>query len=348
MARLDRLGPAKEVAHIGAAIGREFSHALLASVVRKPEAELISALNRLVEAGLLFRQGMPPHATYLFKHALVQDAAYGTLLRGKRQELHARVAAVLEQRFAHVVNRQPELLAHHLTTAGETTAAIDWWLKAGKHAARRSAHVEAIAHFERALALLPLLPEAPDRDNQEIEIQTARGLSLFIARGYGSTEGAEAYGRATDLCEKLVGHRHLFAALFGMWVSKLSSGGRGDVAAALNLSDKLLVLAQRQTDVGQRLQAHHSAWSTHFFYGAPKTSAEHCQAGLRFYDMEQHRSHALIYGGHDPGVCARYTGAYVGCSGIPPRLWRASTMLWCWRNALLTRSAWREHSRGPR
>jgi class 3 adenylate cyclase/tetratricopeptide (TPR) repeat protein len=311
MARLDRLGPAKEVAQFGAVIGREFSHELLASVVPKSEAELGSALDRIIQAGLLFRQGVPPHATYLFKHALLQDAAYGTLLRGKRQELHARVAAVLEQRFADVVNRQPELLAHHLTTAGETRPAIDWWLEAGKHAAQRSAHVEAIAHFERALTLLRLLPEAPERDNQEIEIQTARGLSLFVARGAGSIEASEAYGRATDLCEKHGDHRHSFAALWGLWLSRVSSGRRGDFAAALNLSGKLLVLAQGPPDAGLRLQAHHSAWTTHFFCGAPETTLGHCQAGCQLYDMEQHRSHALLYGGHDPGVCARYTGAYV-------------------------------------
>jgi class 3 adenylate cyclase/tetratricopeptide (TPR) repeat protein len=320
MARLDRLGPAKEVAQIGAAIGREFPHALLASVVRKSEAELASALNRLVEAGLLFRQGVSPQASYLFKHALVQDAAYGTLLRGKRQELHARVAAVLEQRFADVVKRQPELLAHHLTAAGETRRAIDRWLEAGKHAAQRSAHIEAIARFDRALALLPLLPEAPDRDNQEIEIQTARGLSLLVARGVGSIEVAEAYGRAIDLCEKHGGHGHLFAALWGFWLSRLSSGGKGDFATALSLSGKLLVLAQRQPEAGLRLQAHHSAWTTHFFCGAPETTLGHCQAGCRLYDMEQHRSHALLYGGHDPGVCARYTGAFVeGLLGYPAK-----------------------------
>jgi predicted ATPase len=307
MARLDRLGSAKEVAQIGAAIGREFSYALLSAVVSKPEPELASALDRLIAAGLLFRQGVAPHATYLFKHVLVQDAAYGTLLRGKRQELHARVAAVLEQRFADVVDRQPELLAHHLTAAGETRRAIDRWLEAGKQAAQRSAHVEAITHFERALALLPLLPEAPDRDNQEIEIQIARGLSLCTARGFGSTEAAEAYGRATDLCEKYGGHRHLFAALWGLWVS---SEGRGDFGAALHLSDKLLGLAQRQTDVGLRLQAHHAAWTTHFFRGAPETTLEHSKAGCRLYDMQQHRSHALLYGGHDPGVCTRIVTAF--------------------------------------
>ena len=143
MARLDRLGPAKEVAQIGAAIGREFSHALLAAVVRKPEAELRSALDRLIAAGLLFRQGVPPHATYLFKHALVQDAAYGTLLREPRRALHARIAETLESQFADIAERQPELLARHFTEAGLIEKAAGLWGKAGQRSLARSALVEA-------------------------------------------------------------------------------------------------------------------------------------------------------------------------------------------------------------
>ena len=143
MARLDRLGPAKEVAQIGAAIGREFSHALLAAVVRKPEAELQSALDRLIAAGLLFRQGVPPHATYLFKHALVQDAAYGTLLREPRRALHARIAETLESQFAEIAENQPELLARHCTEAGLIEKAAGLWGKAGQRSLERSALVEA-------------------------------------------------------------------------------------------------------------------------------------------------------------------------------------------------------------
>ena len=151
MARLDRLGPAKEVAQIGAAIGREFSHALLAAVVRKPEAELASALDRLIAAGLLFRQGVPPHATYLFKHALVQDAAYGTLLREPRRALHARIAETLESQFAEIAENQPELLARHCTEAGLIEKAAGLWGKAGQRSlaalgagrGRRTAHARS-------------------------------------------------------------------------------------------------------------------------------------------------------------------------------------------------------------
>jgi len=158
MARLDRLGPAKEVAQIGAAIGREFSHALLATVARRPEEELRSALDRLIAADLLFRQGVPPHASYLFKHALVQDAAYGTLLREPRRALHARIAETLERQFAEIVESHPELVAHHCTEAGLIEKAAGLWGKAGKHSLARSAFVEAAVQLTRALAQIAALP----------------------------------------------------------------------------------------------------------------------------------------------------------------------------------------------
>jgi class 3 adenylate cyclase len=202
IARLDRIGaPAKEVAQIGAVLGREFSYELIQAVTQRNAAELQAALTRLTEAGLLFCRGAPPHASYLFKHALVQDAAYGALLRGRRRELHARVAAMLEQHFAELIGRQPEFLAHHLTAAGDNDRAVDQWLKAGQHAAERSAHREAIGHFDRGLATLAALPEGPARDRQEIDLQLARGLSLFTARGFTSAEAAEAYTRAREHAE---------------------------------------------------------------------------------------------------------------------------------------------------
>ena len=166
--------------------------------------------------GLLFCRGTAPHASYLFKHALVQDAAYGTLLRGRRQELHARVAAALEQHFADLVERQPELLAHHLTAAGDTEHAVDQWLKAGQHAAGALAHVEAIAHLERGLAVLASLPEGPARDAREIELQLALGFSLFTAK-VRFRRAAEAYTRARELAERRGDTRQLFTAVYGLW-----------------------------------------------------------------------------------------------------------------------------------
>ena len=173
MARLDRLGSAKEVAQIGAAIGREFSHALLSAVVSKPEPELASALDRLIAAGLLFRQGVPPHASYLFKHALVQDAAYGTLLREPRRALHARIAETLESQFADIAENQPELLARHCTEAGLIEKAVGLWGKAGQRSLERSALVEAVEQLTRALAQIATLPATPALRREQIKLQVA-------------------------------------------------------------------------------------------------------------------------------------------------------------------------------
>ena len=175
MARLDRLGPAKEVAQIGAAIGREIPHPVLAAVVGKSDAALQSSLDRLVKAGLLFRQGIPPHVTYLFKHALVQDAAYGTLLRDPRRALHARIAGILETRFADVAASQPELLARHYTEAGLTAKAASFWGKAGQRSLERSALVEAAEQFTRALEHIEALPATSSLRREQIKLQSDVG-----------------------------------------------------------------------------------------------------------------------------------------------------------------------------
>jgi class 3 adenylate cyclase/predicted ATPase len=305
MARLDRLGPlAKEVAQIGAVLGREFGYELIEPVAQRPERELQAALDQLGESGLLFCRGVPPHSTYLFKHALVQDAAYSTLLRGRRQELHARVAAALEAYFSDLVERQPELLAHHLTAAGNTERAVEQWLKAGQHAAARLAYLEAIAHFERGLGLLRSLPESPVRNGSEIELQLAMGLCLLTAKG--AVEAKPVYMRALELAERSGKPQQRFEALYGVWQSTSLSGG---TAAARPLSERLLRMAEPEGDDGLRLQAHHSGWSTWRYAGDPAKAREHADAGRLLYDPEKHASHRLVYGGHDPGVCARYVGA---------------------------------------
>jgi class 3 adenylate cyclase len=318
IARLDRLGPiAREIGQIGAVIGREFGYELIAPVAQRPAAELQFGLDRLVEAGLLFCRGLAPQSSYLFKHALVQDAAYTTLLRTRRQEMHARVAALLEQDFADLVERQPELLAHHLTAAGEAERAVDQWLKAGQYAAARLAHLEAIRHFDRGLATLAVLQEGPARDGRETELQLARGLSLFTAKGFISAEAADAYARARELAERRGDAHQLFMAVFGLWQSTNSAGR---VLDCRGLSDWLQRLTADNADSELCLQAHHSAWTTHLFAGRPAAAREHCGEGRRLYNPERHQHHRLLYGGHDPGVCAGYIGAQVNwLLGYPER-----------------------------
>jgi len=306
IARLDRLGPtAREVAQIGAVIGREFGYDLIERVAQRPPSELHAGLARLVEAGLLFCRGTAPNSSFLFKHALVQDTAYATLLRTRRQEAHARVAAVLAQDFTDVVERQPELLAHHLSAAGDSESAVGQWLKAGQYATARLAHLEAIRHFERGLASLAQLPKGPAGDGREIELQLARGLALFTAGGYSSVGAADAYARARELAEQQGNPRQLFLAVYGLWQS---ANGAGRTLECSRLSNRLQQLAGKADDE-ERLQAHHSAWSTCMYAGELAAAREHCEAGNRLYDPERHRSHRLIYGGHDPGVCARKINA---------------------------------------
>src|SRR3984893_2748120 len=202
MARLDRLGPAKEGAQIGAAIGREFSHAILQAVVRKPDRELQSALDRLVATGLLFRQGLPPHATYLFKHALVQDAAYGTLLREPRRALHARIIETLENQFAEITESRPELLARHSTEAGLIEKAVGLWGEAGLRSLERSALVEAAEQLTQALTLIATLPASPALRRQEIKLQVALITPMIHVKGYAAPETKAAVERAHLLIER--------------------------------------------------------------------------------------------------------------------------------------------------
>jgi class 3 adenylate cyclase/tetratricopeptide (TPR) repeat protein len=307
IARLDRLGPvAKEVGQIGAVLGREFGYDLIERVAQRPAAELGLGLDRLAEAGLLFCRGVAPQSSYLFKHALVQDAAYGTLLRGRRQELHGRAAAVLEQHFADLVERQPELLAHHLTAAGDTERAVDQWLKAGQQAETGSAHLEAISRFERGLTVLTALREGPARDGREIELQLARGQSLFTAEGFRSAGAAQAYTRAHELAEQRGNPRQRFTAVSGLWQS---ANGAGSVQDCQKLSNRLQQLAATERDDELRLEAHHSAWTTCVLAGEPAAAREHCEAGRRLYDPERHSLRYQLYGGHDPGVCAHSNSA---------------------------------------
>src|SRR5262245_9164491 len=279
MARLDRLSTVKEVAQIAASIGREFSYALLAAVSSMREAELKDSLAKLVSAELVFPHGAPPAASYVFKHALVRDAAYETLLRSKRNQLHGRIAKVLEARFPETAETQPEILAHHYTHAGTTETAVQWWRKAGELAIRRSANREAATHLGRAIELLrtglPVqfararrraararrrldlgdrqLPETPARDASELELRIQLSGPLIATGGYVTPELTENYARAWQLCSNLGDDRHAFPVMYGQWVIPYV---RGDMAAALENSERFLRRAEQQEDVGLLMMGH--------------------------------------------------------------------------------------------
>ncbi len=307
MARLDRLGPAaREVAQVGSAIGRDFSHELLMATAPRGPAETQEAIARLVGAGLVFQRGVPPTAEYQFKHALVQDTAYGSLLRGPRQALHARIATAVRERAPEIAERAPEVLAHHLAEAGEPDAAAPWWLEAGQRAAQRSANVEAVAHLSRGIDGLKGLPETPERNRRELDLQLALGPALMSVHGFGAFQARGVYQRARTLAEALADDRARFAAIWGCWGSLGNApDARGARYEQSSLADELTRVAERIGDPDLLLQAYHSAWATVGPMGHGKLSAshEHMRTGLPLYDLERHRGHALIYGGHDPAVC---------------------------------------------
>ena len=254
MARLDRLGSsAKEVAQVGAAIGREFTYELLLSVAQRSSAELNGALDQLVSAGLIFRRGMPPDAEYSFKHALVQDAAYSTLLRAPRRELHARIAKVLEQFSRERASIEPELLAQHFTKAAQADIAISYWLKAGGRAAGRSADEEAVRHLRRGLEMLMTLPNSTQKDWQELDFQLALGTPLAAQHGYGNPLVGAARDRAIVLCEKLGDTQRLLPSLYGQYAYCIASGR---ISKALEYSERCQSLAAHTGDRLARLIAH--------------------------------------------------------------------------------------------
>jgi class 3 adenylate cyclase/predicted ATPase len=301
MARLDRLGPAKEVAQIGSAIGREFSHTLLAAVVRKPEAELQSALDRLIQAGLLFRQGVPPHASYLFKHALVQDAAYGTLLRSRRQHLHGEIASTLEEAFPEIVEMQPEILARHCAEAEFHEKAQKYWRTAGEQAVRRASNREAIEHFRQALALNEKLPLDIERSRAELAILSQLGPALMSVHGWSAPEVGVVFERAEDLARQLESSVDLAPPLAGLW---LFHTARGQFSRANEITNELFNVARTLDDRDILLQAHHCAWPIRWFRGEIRDAKVHADAGLNLYDEIRHARHRFLYLGHDPAVCA--------------------------------------------
>src|SRR5262245_23272928 len=299
MARLDRLGAAKEVAQIGAAIGREFSHALLAAVVRQPEVTLQSAIDRLIAAGLLFRHGEPPHVTYLFKHALVQDAAYGTLLRQPRRALHSRITETLETQFADIAERQPELLARYCTEAGLIEKAAGLWGKAGQRSLERSALVEAAEQLTRALTQIGTLPTTPVLRREEIKLQVALITPLMHVKGYAAPETKAAAERARVLIEQAEALGDppddpllLFSVLYSFWTTSFVAFN-GD--ALRELASQFLALAQKRTATVPLMIGHRMMGSV-LHTGAFAEGRAHLDRAIKLYDPAEHHPLATRFG----------------------------------------------------
>ncbi|KRQ93785.1 adenylate cyclase [Bradyrhizobium jicamae] len=299
LARLDRLAPAREVAQVAAAIGREFSHELLAMTAALPESDLQAALDDLVGSGLVFRRGTPPQATYSFKHALVQDAAYATLVRAKRQRLHGRIAAAIEQQFPETVQVQPELLAHHYMKAGLAEPAIDYWLRAGRRAIIRSAMAEALTQLRNGLDLLAGLPEI-DRGRRELDLQVALGVALMARQGWAAPEAGRANARARELCEQIGATTQLWPVLYGQWVFH---GVRAEHNAAREVSDEFLRRVHDHQEASATMVAHRISGTGAFWRGEMIAARTHLERALALYDRERHRSLAFLYV-QDPRVAA--------------------------------------------
>ena len=307
MARLDQLAVAKEVAQLGAVLGREFTYDVVQAISHRDEDTLQAGLRQLVAAELLYQRGRPPRARYVFKHALIQDAAYASLLKSTRQQVHERIARVLEAQFPEMVATQPELLAHHLTEAGHPARAVGYWQRAGERAVARSANLEAISHLKTGLAVLQTLPETTERIQQELLLQTTLGPALMNTKGFAAPEAEHAYARARALCQSVGDTPQLFSVLRGLWQFY---NGRGAYQTAREVGEQCLQLAHQGDDTARLLEAHHTLWTTHFLTGELPLARTHMEQGLALLDPEQSRALAVTYG-HDPGVCCRGGAAVV-------------------------------------
>jgi predicted ATPase len=302
MARLDRLATAKSVAQLGATLGRAFPYELLRAVSPWDEATLQHELARLGAVELLYQRGVPPQATYSFKHVLIQEAAYQSLLKSTRQRYHQRIAQVLEAQFPDTAETQPELLAHHYTEAGCKEQAVDYWQRAGQHASERSAYVEAIHHLTKGLDVLQTLPETSARARQELMLHLTLGPAFLASRGYSAAEVEQVYTRARALCQQLGEIAQLFPVLGGLWQFYLS---RAHIQTARELAEQLLHSAQEGHGPALLVAAHDMLGQTLWYLGELAPARAHLEQAIARYDAQQHRALALMLGGEDPGVACR-------------------------------------------
>jgi predicted ATPase len=314
MARLDRLASVRLVVQIGAAIGREFTYTLLRTVSRLPDDELQAALGRLAAAELVFQRGTPPEAVYSFKHALVQDAAHGSLLRSARRQLHAQIAEALETHSPEIMENQPELLAQHYAEAGLVEKSVTCWGKAGRRSAARSALPEAAAQLRKGLEQLALLPDSPERRRRELEFYSALGAVLLVAKGFAAPETGHAYGRAREFWEELGSSSEFLGIPHGQ---SQYHAIRGELDRAQSLAENILRLGRRRDDMAGVVLGHLSCARILLYRGRFGHSKSHAEAGLALYDPTAHRSIVDQTGIHPQVYFQGYLAWVLFCSGYP-------------------------------
>jgi predicted ATPase/class 3 adenylate cyclase len=314
MARLDRLPMVREVAQLGAVLGREFAYEMLQALAAVEESTLQDRLGQLVGAELLYQRGRPPRAKYMFKHALIQDAAYASLLKRTRQQYHQQIAQMLEAEFPETVEAEPELVAHHYTEAGLNEQAVGYWLQAGKRASQRSANVEAINHLSKGLEVLMTLQDTVERARQELDLQITLGPVLMAVKGFASPDTECAYARARELCQQVGETPQLFPVLYGLFRFYMV---RAELQATRELAEQIFSLAKRAEDPALLLEAHRVMGQTMFWLGENAPARAHLEQGMALYDPQKHRSHAFVYG-QDPGVaCQSFSAMPIWVLGYP-------------------------------
>jgi predicted ATPase len=314
MARLDRRASVRLVAQIGAAMGREFSYALLHTVARLPEQELQTALARLVASGLVFQRGTPPEAVYIFKHALVQDTAHGSLLRSSRQQLHAQIAEALETRSPELMDTQPERFAQHYAEAGLVEKAVACWGRAGHRSVARAAIVEAAAQFQKGLDQLSLLPDDAERQRQELEFCSSLSAALRAVKGQAALETGRAYSRARELWERLGSPSEFVQIPYGQ---SRYHAHRCEFDLAHKLDEDLLHLSRQRNDTAGLVLGHLSSGVNLMFVGRFAASRSHLEKALALYDPISQRSLVHLAGVHPHIFSQAYLGNVLFCLGFP-------------------------------
>jgi predicted ATPase len=301
-ARLDRMEGEREVAQLGAVLGREFSHELLAAVAGLDEVALQAELAKLARAEILYPKGRPPRCTYFFKHALLEDALYNALVKGKRQQFHRRIAEVLEARFPQTVETQPEIMAHHYTEAGLPEKAVGFWLKAGLRSRERAADREAIGHLTKGLSLLETLKETREHDGQKLRILTTLGPAYIAARGYAAPEVGPTLLRAAELCQRIGDEPQLFGIMLGRWEWHLV---RGDLRPCVGLATDGMALAERLSEPGMLMEALLMPGATMFYRGQFAEARGCFEKALAAYDDRERTRFWTAHTGHNAGVTHR-------------------------------------------